>query len=93
MPKKIQIFNGRGQYRRYAHIEKGQPSKCEHVYIGAESKVDAVRVMQEAGFHFTLSELNVYFCKDCWGDNMKGIEPQRGVWVTWKQLGPVERVL
>jgi hypothetical protein len=75
----MKTYNGRGHEHR---DEKGEWHRTEHVYIGAESKADAVRVMHEHGFvRFTLHELNCYFA-NCWGRPMDGVCPERGVWIT-----------
>ena len=29
-----------------------------------------------------IREIDVYFHKDCWGDTMNGITPERGLWAT-----------
>lgn len=80
MAKTIEIFNGRGQTYR---DDKGKYHETEHIYIGANSKADAVRLMKDNGFTmFTLNELNVYFAKGCWGNRMEGITPERGIWYT-----------
>ena len=78
--KTLQIFNGRGQ----SYVAKnGVWTKTEHIYICAWSKLDAVRVMHEAGFkHFTINELNIYYSPGCWGVRMEGVTPERGVWAT-----------
>jgi hypothetical protein len=84
--KTLQIFNGRG--RRYWAKDRSRTIRTEHVYICAWSKADAVRVMHEAGFErFTLSELNVYYAKGCWGDAMEGVKHERGVWATPHRRG------
>jgi len=73
----VKVFNGRGQH----YWDGKQWEAVEHVYIGAKSKADAVRVMREHGFkQFMISELNTYF-SPCWGNSMEGVTPARGVWV------------
>lgn len=53
-----------------------------HVCIAAYSAADARRVCAEAGLgEPSASELKNYF-SECWGNDMKGISPARGVWVT-----------
>ena len=76
--KTIKLFNGGGQRRRNGE-ETG------HIYLGAFSKPEAVALMHLAGFEdFTLHELNTYYSPDCWGDQMDGIRPGRGVWAVAK---------
>jgi len=75
---KLKMFNGRGQARR---AKDGSSKSTGHVFIGARSAAEAVALMHLAGFEdFTRHELDVYFAKNCWGDNMEGIPLQRGVW-------------
>ncbi len=75
---KIKQFNGRGQSRQNTD---GTYTDTGHVFIGARSVNDAVRLMREAGFtRFTRHELEVYFSR-AWGNSMKWTTLQRGVWV------------
>ena len=80
--KKIIIMNGR-------FIKGG------HVYIGAHSKADAVRMLTayigyDCGW---FNEVNNYFSIGCWGNAMQGIKEERGIWVQEKDAKTPVRVL
>ena len=84
--KTLRLFNGRGL---------GKYMRGYHGFIAAYSKSDAVRVMEEAfgpgrGY---MTEINVYWHHDCWGDTMSGITPVRGCWVAKEPNGKPERIL
>ncbi len=73
MPRKLQIWNGRGDYDKLDG----------HLFVAAYTKKQAVELMNKAGYscgRFNLRELNVYFNEGCWGRDMNGIEPTPGVW-------------
>lgn len=66
---------------------------CPKIFIGAYSREDARRVVEEyAGAKPSVAELRDYF-SDCWGNAMNLVEPERGLWVQWDPLLPVERLL
>jgi hypothetical protein len=71
--KKIKIWNGRGR------------GNGEHLFIGAYSKADACRMLDELYTPFSKSywkrEMTTYFVEGCWGNPMEGITPERGVWL------------
>lgn len=71
--KTIKLWNGRGVGNR------------EKLFIGAYSKADACRMLDElyppCGKSSWYRELTIYFSKGCWGDSMEGIIPERGVWL------------
>jgi hypothetical protein len=75
--KIIKIWNGRGCKQQ------------EHLFIGAYSKADACRMLDEIYPPFGKSswnrEMTIYFCEGCWGDDMDGIVPERGIWLIQKQ--------
>jgi hypothetical protein len=67
--QKLKLWNGRW-------------FKHQHLYIAAYSQKDAVGVVAEVfpTARFTLHEIQTYF-SPCWGNSMKGVTPERGVWV------------
>jgi len=71
--KKIKIWNGRGYRNR------------EHLYIGAYSKADACKMLNELYLVSSKSywnrEITIYFSEGCWGNTMDGITPERGIWL------------
>jgi hypothetical protein len=80
VPAGLKRWNGRGW------------DNVEHVFVAAYSAAEAVRLLKAAGHsHMTTYELKVYFWKT-WGEPMKGIRPERGVWIQRKGNRAVERV-
>lgn len=70
------------------------PSKdCfdKHVYIAAYSAEDARNVCLEAGLYANYPNLKKYFSQ-CWGDSMKGITPERGIWVVVGYNGTPKKI-
>jgi hypothetical protein len=71
LARKLMIANGRGG----THTLNG------HLYVCAESKAEAVRLLLQAGHRFmTLREFNMYWSNGHWGRAMDGITPEKGVW-------------
>lgn len=69
-PRKLRIWNGRGDYRNFP----GQ------FYVCAPTKVLAVKLLAQAGhFHINMKEFNDYY-SEAWGIYMKGVTPEIGVW-------------
>ena len=85
--KQLKLFNGRSWGGRGGHL-----------YIAAYSVADAARLMGEARRIILKSsetgpvdkfdvgrntrEISDYYAKDCWGLSMKGVTPERGVWMS-----------
>ncbi len=92
--KKLKIWNGRDWYCRGGHL-----------FVCAYSQKDAVELSNEAyrkvsksrGEKTTLSEVRKYWSMGYWGNDMKDITPERGVWWTPQQGGfnaqPIKRIL
>ena len=80
--KKIKIFNGRW-------------GTIGHAYVGALSQKHAVELLNRIPGYgsMTLSELQNYWSKGCWGNAMNGIDPQVGVWVQEKWNDLVKRII
>lgn len=87
MSKPLKLWNGRAgilhNWRR--------PEPFDHVYVAAHSRADAARLLREAatkvsGGSFNegqiAREIATYFSAGCWGNAMKDITPERGVWVS-----------
>jgi hypothetical protein len=55
-------------------------SKQTHICLAAKTKADAIRLCGEFDIHVTNTEISNYW-SGCWGNNMKGIEPKRAIWV------------
>lgn len=82
--KRLKLFNGRGH---------GQWMRHHHAYIAAKSKADAARMMAQVFGFFSensaLRELNVYWHAGAWGNHMKDVNPERGVWVIDERERPI----
>ena len=94
MAKKLKLWNGRGWGRqnyegplKHHHVYPGAASR---IYICAHSRAHAARIMAEhlprySGFNGEVSaathELKTYASEGSWGTDMKGIEPEVGIWV------------
>lgn len=81
--KKIIIMNGRWINGK------------DHAYIGAYSISDACRMCSQIT-HMTENqwrrEIDIYFSKGAWGNHMKDIPIERGIWVQ-KTNGKPEKIL
>ena len=83
----LKFFNGRGYILRKREDplwEANADGGSIHGYVAAYSRADAARVITEyLGRRPTEieTELREYW-SPCWGDSMKGIAPERGIWVT-----------
>lgn len=74
MSKPLRLWNG----RPYGVLS--QKEWHLHVNIAAYSIADACRVCTESGLHDPgYREIKEYW-SECWGNNMEGIIPQRGIW-------------
>lgn len=84
--KTLRFWNG----RPYGILPQAQ-WKGAHACIAAYSMADARRVCVEAGMSDPgASEIKNYF-SECWGNDMAGVTPERGLWVT-RRGQPAERV-
>ena len=73
--KKIKMFNIGG-------IHLSNKLNGFHVYIGAHSRADASRVVNEyLGNDNNHTRYLATYGAECWGTSMKGIEPERGMWI------------
>jgi hypothetical protein len=56
-----------------------------HLFLAAYSQADACRMLSELYPRLNPSqwnrEMTIYFNKNCWGNTMEGITPERGVWL------------
>jgi hypothetical protein len=72
--KNLKLFNGRFHDKGNGQV---------HAYIAAYSRADAIRVITEyLGYkgRGLDNEIRVYWSQ-AWGDPMKGITPERVIWV------------
>lgn len=89
--KPLILWNGRG----YRCRKTGDPlwkdrRDYPHAFVAATSRADARRVIQEyCGSLPSDVELRDYWTKGAWGDSMKGIPPERGLWLQFGNEPPV----
>lgn len=65
----LKIWNGRGHYKLNEY----------HLFVAAYSVKQAAELVGKAcglDFPISLSEIRVYYHKDCWGNSMIGITPE-----------------
>lgn len=80
MAKKLKIWNGG------ALVIKGHKAKrIQHIYICAYSQADASDIINEYNGTTNINinhkpEISKYFNAGTWGNRMKGITPERGMW-------------
>ena len=85
--KQLKLWNGRWY-----------PYRGQTVYVAAYSRADAVRLINTVaeGRRVSDSEIKTYWSGGtatcCWGDAMKGITPERGVWLVRKRGDAPERL-
>lgn len=82
--KRLKLWNGR----------MSPPYK--HGYVAAYSRADAIRVIAESlGYSSRgmVSELRDYWSEGNWGNSMIGIVPERGLWASHTDSGPIGRVV
>jgi len=97
MSKTIKKFNGRGYCCR-KHDDKRWDAvpgnRSVAAYIGAASRADARRVIEEYCGHMPPdSELRDYWSEGCWGNSMDGIELERGLWLQFDPSKPPVKVV
>ena len=81
--KTLRFWNG----RPHGILPRTQWEKS-HVCIAAYSMADAGRVCVEAGLNDPGAwEIKNYF-SERWGNDMQGVTPERGVWVTRRGQPP-----
>lgn len=98
--KKLKIWNGRG-WGTTRYDTNGQrmfdPTGriwCDHIYVCAHSIAEAVKIVNEAAGYTAVSphEVNVYWNKNCWGNPMRDITPEVGVWTQQHHCDKPKRV-
>lgn len=76
MSRKLKFWNGRW-------------GRNQHAYVAAYSQADAVALINSVtNNQFTLHEIQKYW-SPCWGNPMKGVTPERGLWVETDNRVPV----
>lgn len=81
----LKIWNGRSHdchNRNDPKWEGASPGRSGSIYAAAYSRADLRRMIAEyAGASISDNEIKVYWCEGSWGDEMEGIEPERGLWL------------
>lgn len=83
--KKLRLWNGRGYICHKYDDPRWNGVRTGHVYIAAKNRADAARVMGEYMGRIPQGadhEIKTYF-SECWGNPMAGIEPERGMWISF----------
>jgi hypothetical protein len=83
MSEELKLFNGRcygvlpsSQWKRNGHTG--------HIFVAAYNVEDARRLCRELGLNDPgRTEVVKYWNKDCWGNSMEGVTPERGVWLQY----------
>lgn len=87
MAKELKLWNGRASWMRKPEdpLWNGvRVNSCTHAYVAAYSRADARRVIQEyTGSMASDNEIKEYWNEGCWGNDMKGIDPVRGMWLSF----------
>lgn len=97
MAKVLKIWNGRG-YCAYKHSDPlwkdVRANSDVHAYVAAYSRADARRVVAEYCGHVPAdSEIKDYWHEGSWGDPMKEIAPERGLWLQFGHYCTPVRVI
>ena len=84
-------------------MPKPKPLKCwngnyngsgSHVYICANSRADAGRLLVEYGASSRgIDKYIKDYYSECWGNAMQGITPERGLWVVPFRSAEPSRVI
>lgn len=96
MAKILKLFNGGGACCRKSGDQRwlvGQSNRYIHAYVAAYSQEDCRRVIAEySGAAPSVGEIRDYWSKGTWGDSMKGVVPERGLWIRFGDHGLPVRV-
>lgn len=77
MAKSLKLYNGRLTLKQVSG----------HGYIAANSAADAIRILdQVVGGRGNRTEITKYWSHGAWGNSMKGITPERGLWFVENDL-------
>ena len=94
MAKQIKVWNGRA----YCCKNWSDPRWFKNhfgadcAFVAAYSREDARRVIEEyCGKKPSVAELRDYW-SPCWGNPMKGVEPERGLWIQFEHTQKPVRV-
>lgn len=86
MSRQLKLWNGRPSW---AVLRSDSPEwtrsrdgRDAHMYVAAYSVADLRRMCEAYTGHDPGShEITQYWSADCWGLNMDGVVPKRGIWV------------
>lgn len=94
--KTLKIWNGRCYSRPVKKDKLWEDCKFNqtpHLYICAYSMADAARICAQ---YFndppSYGEMKNYWSPNCWGRRMDGIQPERGLWIQFRNDKPVKVV-
>jgi len=83
MSKKLKLWNGRERY-------KGEEVT---INVAAPSLAAAAKMVEEALECYCSVHYVRNYYSPCWGYDMDGITPERGVWIVNDKTGAVRRIL
>lgn len=91
MARPLKVWNGRA-YGVLPQSQWKQGSDGAHIYACAYSVADLQSLCDELGLHrIAASEVKNYWSA-CWGNQMDGIQPERGIWVAYGYNKKPERI-
>lgn len=73
-PRKVKVWNGTAR----PHGQR----EYVHVYIGAYNMKHAAELLTDNGFGWHTAGTIKNWFSPVWGNSMKGIEPEVGIWTT-----------
>lgn len=87
--RQLKIWNGRAYYchnRNDPKWEGTEPGRgTGNIYAAAYSRADLRRMITEyTGQPISDNEIKSYWSEGCWGLDMDGHEPERGLWLKQK---------
>jgi len=86
--KKLRLWNG----RPYKVLDSSDYCRYTHISVAAYSRADARRVCVEAGKNDPGDKEIKEYWNECWGKDMAGITPERGLWVVRGYGNAPERI-
>ena len=97
MAKALKLWNGSG-YGCKNHKDTRWDGIKDYgtvrAYIAAYSRADARRIIKEySGYDLPDHEIKNYWNPNCWGNDMNGVTPERGLWLHFPKTDKPVKVL
>ena len=91
MNRKLKLWNGR-VYGILGWSRKDTDRL--HLSVAAYSVADIRQLCKELGYPDPGAyEINIYWNKGCWGNDMGGVPVERGIWIANQPNGKPQRLL